>query len=130
MAEHFSLRHIPALIVASFSTLGGIWPMLDAKGAMLAFGLPSHVAGNPATHPIMVNGRARGTVLGLLTFIFYFQRKYTEIDILIAVFGVYAGLVDGYLLWKFRNRGMAAWHLVASWTWAAWGLAGLTGTSN
>ncbi|KAK3385914.1 hypothetical protein B0H63DRAFT_523230 [Podospora didyma] len=129
MAVQFSLRHIPALIVASTTTFGGMWTFFDAPSAMLEFGFPAHVAHAPTSTPVMINGQARTTILGLLTFIFYFQRKFVEVDTIVAVFGAYAGAVDAWLVWKEGNAGKAVFRLVASWALAACGIAGLTASS-
>ncbi|KXX74431.1 hypothetical protein MMYC01_208888 [Madurella mycetomatis] len=126
MLDNFSLAHIPAFIVASTTTFGGIWPMFNAPAAMLEFGFPPTIAQAPAAAPVMVNGQARTTILGLLTFIFYYQGKYSEVDTILAVFGVYAGAVDAYLVWKLGNPGKGVFRLVASWAIAACGFARLT----
>jgi hypothetical protein len=126
MLADFSLRHIPALIVASTTTFGGIWPMFNASAAMLEFGFPRTIAETPAAAPVMVNGQARTTILGLLTFIFYFQGKYAEVDTLMVVFGGYAGVVDAFLVWRHGNPGKAVFRIVASWAIAACGVARLT----
>ncbi|KAM7189341.1 hypothetical protein V8F33_010120 [Rhypophila sp. PSN 637] len=126
----FSLRHIPALFQASTTTFGGIWPLFNARGAILEFGFPERVAGEPATHPIMAIGMARTTVLGLLLFLFYFRGQYREVDTLMAVMGFYVGIVDSWFVWKETGLlGWPAFRLVASWFFGAWGLAGMTASS-
>ncbi|KAK6063408.1 hypothetical protein SCUP234_07212 [Seiridium cupressi] len=126
MFDHFSTCHLLALFIASTMTFGGMWPLFDAKAAILEFGFPARYADTQATHPVMAAGSVRTTVLGLLTFIFYLQQKYAEVDTILAVFGAYAGSVDSYLVWKAGNGRKAAFRFVASWAIAACGFAGLT----
>ncbi|GAB1318483.1 hypothetical protein MFIFM68171_08693 [Madurella fahalii] len=126
MIWNFNPRHILPLFVATTTTIGGILPLFNPRGAMVEFGFPAHVAETRAAHAVMVAGQTRTTVLGLLYFIFYFQGKYAELDTVLAVFGGYAGLLDCYVVWKGGNRRWALFRLVASWSIAAWGLARMT----
>ena len=103
----FSPRHIPAPVIASSTTLGGLWPIFNPRAAMLEFGLPRHIAGNPAAAPVMVLGQARNRVLGLLIFWFYYQRKYTEIDQLMVLLAGYVGVVDCVQLAKVGQSAEA-----------------------
>ncbi|KAH6609099.1 hypothetical protein Trco_002445 [Trichoderma cornu-damae] len=96
MFDHFELRHIVPLFVASATTFGGLWPFWSPKSAMLDFGLPERIASSPTAHPVMVLCSARTTTLGLLMFIFYQQEKFADVDIVMTVMGAYLGLVDGY----------------------------------
>ncbi|KAK4190674.1 hypothetical protein QBC35DRAFT_489430 [Podospora australis] len=125
----FSPRHIPAIILATTSAFGGIWPMFNAEKAMLEFGFPRKVAQAPETRPVMVNGQARTTILGALAFIFYFQGKFVEVDTIMAVFGLYAGVVDSYLVWKGGGPQKAVFRLAASWFLGVCGVAGLTAST-
>ena len=126
MFEHFELRHIPALFAASTMAFGGLWPMFDARGAILEFGLPARIADTPATAPVMVVGNVRTTIIGLLMLIFYSRGQYEVVDTFMAVTGAYAGLIDSYVVWKEGNPGKAAARLVSSGLIAAWGFAGWT----
>ncbi|ROW10659.1 hypothetical protein VPNG_05110 [Cytospora leucostoma] len=129
MFEQFSLRHIPAVIdsTASTMTLGGIWPMLNPSGAMREFGFPSRIANAPAAAPVMVTGQVRTTAIGLLVSIFYCQGRLDVVDTVMAVTGAYAGLVDSYVVWREGGGPpMALFRLVSSGLIAAWGFAGLT----
>ncbi|KAK4220738.1 hypothetical protein QBC38DRAFT_167194 [Podospora fimiseda] len=129
MIYPFSLRHIPAFIVATSSTFGGLWPIFDAEGAMLEFGFPPHVARTPETRPVMLNGQARTTILGMLAYTFYFRGKFAEVDTLMALYGFYAGLMDSWIVWKGGNAKWAVFRLVSSWTLGFCGLVGLTASS-
>ncbi|KAK4163257.1 hypothetical protein QBC43DRAFT_68883 [Cladorrhinum sp. PSN259] len=126
----FSLRHIPALILASSCTIGGLWANWNAEAAMTEFGFPPHIAQAPQAVPVMMNGQARTTVLGILTFVFYFRGNYREVDTLMTVFGFYAGLVDSYIVWKANpaNLRWAFFRLAASWVFGVCGSVGLTGS--
>ncbi|KAK4196042.1 hypothetical protein QBC40DRAFT_352086 [Triangularia verruculosa] len=124
----FSLTHLPALVLITANLLGGIWPIFDAPAAMLEFGFGPKIAHAPEAMPVMINGQARTTVLGAITLVFYLRGKYEEVDTLMAVYGIWAGLVDSALVWKWTgNRRWAAFRLGASWAFGVWGLMGLTG---
>ncbi|KAK3377253.1 hypothetical protein B0T24DRAFT_620785 [Lasiosphaeria ovina] len=129
-SSHFSPRHIPALILASTTTLGGFWPMLNAHSAMLAFGFPPHLAEAPAAHPVMLQGQSRSTILGALIFTLYFRRRYAEIDTLMAIMGFWGGAVDAFVVWRHGRPEKAFFRLVTLWSFAAIGLAGLTASSG
>ncbi|KAH8755788.1 hypothetical protein F5883DRAFT_504500 [Diaporthe sp. PMI_573] len=122
----FELRHILGLIVASTMTFGGTWPLFDARGAMLEFGLPARIADTPAASPVMVINGVRTTIIGLLVFTFYSRNQLDLVDLVMAVTGTYAGLVDSYVVWKEGNSRKAVFRLVSSGLLAAWGWAGWT----
>ncbi|KAJ7033127.1 hypothetical protein C8F04DRAFT_1210959 [Mycena alexandri] len=126
MFEHFSPRHLPALFITTTMTLGGMWPMLNARRAMLEFGLPARIAENPAAAPVMVVGTVRTTIIGLLMLNFYARGQLEVVDTIMAVTGAYAGLVDSYVVWEEGNPSKAVFRLVSSWLIAAWGVAGMT----
>ncbi|KAK0658893.1 hypothetical protein QBC41DRAFT_331822 [Cercophora samala] len=129
MSHPFSLRHIPALILAASSTFGGIWPVFNAEGAMLEFGFPPNVAQAPETQPVMVQGQSRTTIIGLLAFIFYFRGRFAELDTIMTVYGFYAGILDSYIVYKGGNSRWALFRLAASWVFGFCGIAGLTASS-
>lgn len=123
----FSPRHIPALIVILTTTIGGLWPLFDARGAMLEFGFPAQIAESALAAPVMVHAESRTTILGLLTLLFYVRRQYAEVDTILAVWGGYAGVVDTYQVWSLAgDGGWAVFRLVASWALAFCGLVGMT----
>jgi hypothetical protein len=126
MFSHFQLR-LPALIVATTTTFGGMWPLLfSARGAMLEFGLPERIASTAAAAPVFVVGNARTTVIGLLTFLFYSRRRLDVVDTIMAVTGFYCGLVDSYVVWSEGNAGYAVFRLVSSGLISTWGVMGMT----
>ncbi|ROV95113.1 hypothetical protein VSDG_05864 [Cytospora chrysosperma] len=108
MFEQLALRHIPALFVASTMTFGGVWPIFNARGAMLEFGFPSHIASVPAAAPVMVIGQVRTTVIGLLVFLHYSRNQLDVVDTIMAITGAYAGLLDSYV----KRTALAAVFLI------------------
>ena len=126
MPVSFALRHIPALISATALTFGGMWPLFNAKAAMLEFGFPARIAESPAAAPVMAVGMVRTTALGLLMFIFYFRGETQILDTFLAVSGGYLGLVDSYVVWKQGQPKQAVFRLISSALFSAWGFAGWT----
>lgn len=100
--------------------------MFDAKGAMTEFGFPANIASAPAAAPVMVIGQVRGTIIGLLVFLFYSRNQLELVDTVMAVTGAYAGLVDSYVVWKVGNPRMALVRFISSGLISAWGYAGWT----
>lgn len=119
-------RHIPALLLASTQTLGGFWPWINPRSAILAFGFPARIADVPAAHPVMVQGQSRSTILGLFFWALYFRRRYAEIDALMAIVGFWAGAVDAYLVWRTGSARKAVMRLATLWGFATLGLVGVT----
>ena len=130
MLEYFTPRHIPALIAATTMTFGGMWPILNARAAMLEFGLPARVADAPATWPVMVIGQVRTTCLGTLMLWFYARGQFDVLDTFMAVTGAYAGVVDSWVLWRERENRNAAFRLLSSGLIAGCGIAGLTASGR
>ncbi|KAH8160433.1 hypothetical protein CIB48_g7830 [Xylaria polymorpha] len=93
---------------------------------MLDFGLPPRIANTPAVAPGFKAGNARTTVIGFLTFFFYFRNQLEVVDTILAITGAYCGLVDSYVVWKEGNPRFAAFRLVSSGLLSACGLWGLT----
>ena len=60
----------------------------------------------------MVIGQARTACIGLLVFLFYSRNQLDLIDLVMAVTGTYAGLVDGYVVWKEGNPRKATFRLI------------------
>ncbi|KAK3314972.1 hypothetical protein B0H66DRAFT_328836 [Apodospora peruviana] len=126
LLSNFHITHIPALLAATTTTLGGLWPIFSPQSSMLEFGFPAHIATSPAAHPVMVSASARTTVLGLLTWMYYLGGQYEVVDTILAVFGFYAGVVDGIVVWKTGNRGKAVFRVVGSGVIGVCGAVGLT----
>ncbi|KAH8767363.1 hypothetical protein F5883DRAFT_73387 [Diaporthe sp. PMI_573] len=126
MFEHFELRHVPTLFTATVMTLGGMWSYFDPRAAMLEFGLPDRIAATPAAAAVMHINNARTTVLGMSLYALYFRNHLATCDVILAILGAYAGLVDSYVVWKEGNPRKAAFRLGSSWLLSAVGLAGWT----
>ncbi|GAP89282.1 putative efflux pump antibiotic resistance [Rosellinia necatrix] len=129
MFQNVQLRHAPALLVATTMTFGGLWPFLDARGAMEEFGFPARVAAAPAAAPVFRVGNARTTTIGLLVFLFYARGQLAAVDAVVAVTGAYCGLVDSYVVWREGNPRHALFRLASSGLLSACGLWGLTAGS-
>lgn len=104
--------------------------MFDAKSAMTEFGLPASIARAPAAGPLMVIGQVRGTIIGLLVFLFYSRNQLELVDTVMAATGAYAGLVDSYVVWKEGNPRHALFRFISSGLISAWGYAGWTAGGN
>lgn len=126
MFEQFELRHIPALFTATVTTFGGMWSFLDARAAMLEFGLPDRIASTPAAAAVMHLNNARTSVFGMCMFTLYFRGDFAACDTILAILGAYAGVVDSYVVWKEGNPRKAAFRLVSSGLLSVVGLAGWT----
>ena len=126
MFPHFHLMHIPALFVAFTMTFGGMWPLFNARAAMLEFGLPRRIANTRGTTAVFQVGNARTTVIGLLVFHFYFRNQFAVVDTIMAITGAYCGLIDSYVVWREGNAEKALFRLVSSGFLSAWGYWGLT----
>lgn len=120
------LYHLPALLASLTSTTGSLWSLLSPATSLREFGFLPHISNSPAAQPIMVVAQTRGAVLGMLMAIFYWRGQYAEVDLILALYGGYAGVVDSWVVWRQGNRGKAVFRLVGSWAIAAAGLGGLT----
>ena len=126
MLEHFLFLHIPMLLAATSMTLGGLWTVYNGRDAILAFGLPARIANTSSAPPVMMIAGVRTSVLGLLILIFYSRAQLDVVDIIMAVTGAYAGLVDSYVVWKEASSRTAVLRLISSGLVFAWGSAGWT----
>lgn len=93
---------------------------------MLHYGLDERVADIPETWVVWHVGNARTACLGILMFIFYFQRRYDVLDTFLVVSASYLGVVDCYLLWTQGLGSMGVFRLLSSSVFAALGAAGFT----
>lgn len=126
MFKHFELRHVPTLFAATMMTFGGMWSFFDPRAAMLAFGLPDRVAATLGAATVMHINNARTTVLGMCLYTLYFRRQLAACDVILAILGAYAGVVDSYVVWKEGNPRKAVFRLANSWLLSAAGFAGWT----
>ncbi|KAJ3579133.1 hypothetical protein NPX13_g1438 [Xylaria arbuscula] len=121
-----SLHHLPALLVATSETFGGVWPLFNAQTAILAFGLPSRIADSPAAQSIMLIASSRITTIGLIIYVLYHQEHYAAVDSVLAVMGLYAALMDGFVCWRESVPRMAVFRSFCALTVAWFGLTGWT----
>ncbi|KAH9905869.1 hypothetical protein F4778DRAFT_682145 [Xylariomycetidae sp. FL2044] len=130
MFQHFHPRHIPALITGTAMAFGGMWPMIDPRGAMREFGFPDRIANAPEAAPVMIVGNVRTSVLGFLMLLFYWRCQYDILDTFLAVTGAYAGVVDCIVVWGEGSPRQAIFRLINSGFLSMWGILGRTGGSN
>lgn len=70
---------------------------------MHELGFPARIADAPTATPVKVVGQACGTNIGLLTFVFYSRSHLDLVDLVMAMTGIYCGLVDSYVVWREGN---------------------------
>ncbi|KAI0535046.1 hypothetical protein GGR58DRAFT_480560 [Xylaria digitata] len=126
MFDHFEWRHIPALFAASVSTVAILWPTTSPRRSLLAFGFPLHIAESPAAAPVMVIAQVRTTTIGLVMFVLYFKGQMEALDVILAVYGTFAGLIDSYTVWRQGRTRRALYRIATSGIGAACGFAGVT----
>ncbi|KAI0160703.1 hypothetical protein GGR57DRAFT_456139 [Xylariaceae sp. FL1272] len=126
MFDQFEWRHVPSLFVASVTTVGVLWPITNPRRALLTFGFPNRIAESPAAAPVMLIAQIRTTILGLAMWLLYFKGNLESLDVIMAVYGTAAGIVDSYAVWKQGNTSKAIFRLTSSWALAAYGWAGMT----
>ena len=126
MSPAFSLRHIPALFAATLNIAGGATTLLNPRQAVTGFGFPPRVADSAGAAGLASIFGARATTLGVLILIFYARGQLAAVDTILAVLGVWSGIVDGYAVWAEGNPAKALLRLLGSWAVGACGLARLT----
>ncbi|KAK8087315.1 hypothetical protein PG994_002289 [Apiospora phragmitis] len=115
MPEPVYLRHMPVLVAAISMTCDGLHPSASPSASRAAVAAVMHLH------------NARNTALGLGLFTLYLRRQHAACDIVLAIAGLFIGLVDGYVLWKEAgNVRKAAHRLASSCLFAAAGFAGWT----
>ncbi|OJD18468.1 hypothetical protein AJ78_01524 [Emergomyces pasteurianus Ep9510] len=125
MLSHFTLWHIPSLLVASATTFGGLLPFFNAEYAIKEFGLPQRIATSKQAQSVMVTQSARTTAIGMTLLTFYSQGKLAEFDTILIILA-YLGLVDGYVCWREGMAGKAVFRASMGMLIAAWGGFGMT----
>ena len=122
----FSLYHIPAFITSLTSMSGSPWSLLSPSSSLSEFGFLPAISNSRAAQPVMVVAQTRGAILGVLTAIFYLRGQYADVDLIMAIYGGYSGVVDGWVMYKEGRPGKGLFRLVASWCIMAAGLGGWT----
>jgi hypothetical protein len=125
MFEHFVLRHLPPLFIATTVTFGGTMPFYNPEKAILTFGFPPHIAATKAAWPVMACGSARVSVMGIALWGMYLGNHLEAMDILFASMG-WLVFVDGYVCWKDGAPGSVMFRTICAGLVATWGLLGMT----
>lgn len=127
MINHFSWRHIPALLTATPMFFGGlIHGLLRPQAALLTYGMTEKVTRSREAHIVYYGHTMRTSTLGLLVFVLYIQGDLTGVDTTMAVMGSYCGIADVILLWYHGNHSVIPVRLLSVLCIAAWGFAGMT----
>jgi hypothetical protein len=127
MLDHFSWRHIPALLSATPMFVGGlIHGLLRPKAALLTWGMTENIAQSREAQIVYYGHTMRTSTLGLLVFALYVQGNLAAVDTTMAVMGAYCGVADVIAIWRYGNRGVVRVRLISVICIGAWGLAGMT----
>lgn len=129
MFDHFTLRHIPTLFVATATTFGGLIPFFNPAAAIRDFGLPERFAVSQEAGAVMVLSSARITAIGATMLAFYAQAKFAEVDTVMVILGAYVGAVDGYVCWREGAPGKGLFRLLSGLAIAGWGWCAMTAGS-
>lgn len=125
MFEHFELRHILPLFIATTTTIGGMMPLWNAEKAIRTFGFPQHIADCKPAHPVMACGSARVSVTGIALWALYLKGHFEAMDIVLASIG-WLALVDGYVCVQEGVPRAAIFRFTSAGVVAVWGLLGMT----
>lgn len=126
MFEHFALRHIPPLLLASIWTLGGAMSFTHGpEAALLAYGFSQNIASSKAAWPLIKVEGSRVTTIGLALWGIYLGGHLEAMDILLACIG-WMAVVDGVVCVKDGAPGSARMRATYQGVVALWGLLGMT----
>ncbi|KAL5117412.1 hypothetical protein ACEQ8H_004728 [Pleosporales sp. CAS-2024a] len=126
MVEHFELRHIPPLLLASIWTVGGAMSFTHGpKPAILAYGLSEKIASSETAWPLIKIEGSRVTTIGLAIWSIYLSGHLEAMDTLLACIGWMAA-VDAYVCSKDGAPGSAKMRGIYQGVVSTWGLLGMT----
>jgi hypothetical protein len=126
MFSHFTLRHLPPLLLATTITIGGAMPYTHgSRAALLKFGFPQDIASSKAAWPVIKVGSARVTTIGLAIWGMYLGAHLEAMDILFAAMG-WMALIDGIVCSKEGVKGSTVFRVASTSAVALWGLLGMT----
>lgn len=128
--DDLRLRHLLGLVIASSETFGGFWPLFNAERATLAFGLPEPIAQSGPAQTTMFIASSRISTIGMIIFALYGQGNFAAVDTVLAVMGLYVGVMDGYLGWREGRPSMGLFRSASAFMVAAVGIAGCTAGSQ
>lgn len=105
MLDHFSWRHIPALLSATPMFFGGLFHgLLKPKAALLTWGMTEETARSREAQVVYYGHTVRTSTLGLLVFALYLQGNLSGVDTSMVIMGDYCGIADVILIWKHGNQ--------------------------
>ncbi|RDL36454.1 Uncharacterized protein BP5553_05806 [Venustampulla echinocandica] len=131
MLDHFSWRHIPALLSATPMLFGGlVHGLLKPQAALLTWGMTEEVARSREAQIVYYGHTMRTSTLGLLVFALYLQGNLTGVDTTMVVMGGYCGIADVLTIWYHGNKSVIPVRLLSVLCIAGWGLAGMTASSS
>ncbi|OAL46218.1 hypothetical protein IQ07DRAFT_590969 [Pyrenochaeta sp. DS3sAY3a] len=126
MFEHFALRHIPPLLLASIWTVGGLMSFTHGpEEAILTYGLSSKIASSQSAWPLIKIEGSRVTTIGLAIWGIYLGGHLEAMDTLLACIG-WMAVIDGVVCAKDGAPGAARMRATYQGVVAAWGLLGMT----
>ncbi|KAH9871930.1 hypothetical protein J1614_006188 [Plenodomus biglobosus] len=126
MFEHFALRHIPPLLLASIWTVGGTMAWTHgAEQAILTYGLSQRIASSETAWPLIRIEGSRVTTIGLAIWSIYLGGHLEAMDTLLACIG-WMAVVDGLVCSKDGSPGSAKMRATYQGVVALWGLLGMT----
>ncbi|KAF2451372.1 hypothetical protein P171DRAFT_425882 [Karstenula rhodostoma CBS 690.94] len=126
MLEHFALRHIPPLLLASIWTVGGTMAWTHGpEQAILTYGLSQRIASSEAAWPLIRIEGSRVTTIGLAIWSIYLAGYLEAMDTLLACIG-WMAVVDGLVCAKDGSPGSAKMRATYQGVVALWGLLGMT----
>ena len=127
MIDHFSWRHIPALLSATPMFFGGLFHgLFRTQDAIRIWGMKERVSQSREAQMVYYGHTMRTSTMGLLLFALYIQGNLTGVDTAMVVLGGYCGIADVLIIWNHGNRGVIPVRLLSVLCIAAWGLAGMT----
>ncbi|PQE32891.1 multicopper oxidase type secreted protein [Rutstroemia sp. NJR-2017a WRK4] len=132
MLDHFSWRHIPALLTAAPMFFGGLFHgLLKPKAAILTWGMTEEIARSREAQIVYYGHTMRTSTLGLLVFAFYFMGDLKAVDVTMAIMGGYCGIADCICIWKYGDpdHHVVPFRFLSILCIAAWGLAGMTSST-
>ncbi|KAF2013445.1 hypothetical protein BU24DRAFT_424444 [Aaosphaeria arxii CBS 175.79] len=126
MFEHFALRHIPPLLLATIWTLGGTMSLTSGpESALLAYGFSSNIASSKGAWPVIKVEGSRVTTIGLAIWTIYLGGHIEAVDTLLACVG-WMAVVDGLVCSKYGAPGSVRMRAGYQSVVAVWGLLGMT----
>jgi hypothetical protein len=126
MFDHFALRHIPPLLLASIWTIGGTMSFTSGpEAAILTYGLSKDVASSKAAWPLIKIEGSRVTTIGLAIWGIYLGGHLEAMDTLLACIG-WMAVIDGIVCAKDGAPGSARMRAMYQGVVALWGLLGMT----